>query len=170
MRRRERPRSTVAAKDYLPAAPKPLLFPQDWLFALRQLPALVLRRCRKHSQVRAGFVSVVKQAVALEVAVGGANVETLPFGNSICVDDLFRDAGARADTTCASGWANLRCRSTGIAARFTMRLPLGRYGTPIRLCGEDKADRPRCWNNQRGKAVLGRVRADNACRPKHLER
>jgi hypothetical protein len=106
---------------------------------------------------------------------GGANVETLPFSNSIGIDDLFRHAGARADTTCASGWANLRCRSTSwvgawISAGFTMRLPLGRYGTPIRLCGQDKADRPRCWNNQRGKAVLDRVRAEHARRQKHFER
>jgi hypothetical protein len=131
----------VAAKDYLPAAPKPPLFPQDWLCALRQLPALVLWRCRRHRRIGAGFVSVVKQAVTLEVAVGEPNVETLPFSNSICVDDLFRDAGARADATCASGWASRRCRSKSrvgarLAAGFTMCLPLGLTGRQYAYAGK----------------------------------
>lgn len=105
----------------------------------------------------------------------GAIVETFPLSNAICVRGDRCNAGVRTDATRSSRRDKLRYRSKSrvgarLAARFTMYLPLGHNGTPIRICGQDKADRPRCRNNQRGPVILGRVRPDNACRPKYLER
>jgi hypothetical protein len=105
----------------------------------------------------------------------GAIVETFPFSDAVSVGCGRCNAGVRADPTCSSGRVNLRCGPKSrvdarLAARSTMCLPLGHNGTAIRICRQDKADRPRCRNNQRGATMLGRVRADNACRPKYLER